>query len=210
MAGVIKWIKKSYKGLLPHFSTRNTVNEVSGRGVGLDVVAKSVAGLGGMIDIESRSGKGAKFSITIPLTLLIARALIVSESGRSFAIPFNAISENFILRSKEIKNVGEREVFNVRGNYIPLFRLRDVFRFTSAKDGLTPRDNKEYVIVVGLGEKRAGIVVKAIEGQREILLKPLSELLGSVPGIAGFTEIDTKRILPVIDVRDILERETNS
>lgn len=194
----------------PYFSTRDTVNEVSGRGVGLDVAAKNIASLGGMIDVESRSGKGAKFSITIPLTLLIARALIVSESGRSFAIPFNTISENFILKSKEIKRVGGREVFNVRGNYIPLFRLRDVFRFTSAKDGLTPRDNKEYVIVVGLGEKRAGIVVKSIEGQREILLKPLSELLGSVPGIAGFTEIDTKRILPVIDVRDILERETNS
>ena len=203
------------KGLIkllfqPYFSTRDTVNEVSGRGVGLDVAAKNIVSIGGMIDVESRSGKGAKFSITIPLTLLIARALIVSESGRSFAIPFNTISENFILKSKEIKRVGGREVFNVRGNYIPLFRLRDVFRFTSAKDGLTPRDNKEYVIVVGLGEKRAGIVVKSIEGQREILLKPLSELLGSVPGIAGFTEIDTKRILPVIDVRDILERETNS
>ena len=194
----------------PHFSTREIVNEVSGRGVGLDVVAKSVAGLGGMIDVDSRSGKGAKFSIIIPLTLLIARALIVSESGRGFAIPFNTISENFILKRKEIKSVGGREVFNVRGSYIPLFRLRDIFRFTSTKDGLPPGDNKEYVIVVGLGEKRAGIVVEAIEEQREILLKPLSELLGSVPGIAGFTEIDTKRILPVIDVRGILESEMNS
>lgn len=203
------------KGLMkflfqPHFTTREIASEVSGRGVGLDVVAKSVASLGGMIDVESRSGQGAKFSITVPLTLLIVRALIVSESGRSFAIPFNMISENFILKSKEIKSVGGREVFNVRGSYIPIFKLRDLFRFFNAGDGLSPGADKGYVVIVGLGEKRAGIVVTAIEGQREVLLKPLTELLGSVPGIAGFTEIDAKKILPVIDIRDILERETNS
>ena len=213
----------------PGFSTTKIANEVSGRGVGLDVVARHIASLGGMIDVETEGGKGTKFSITVPLTLLIAKALIVVDSKKCFAIPFNTISENFIVKNKDIKRINGKETFNVKGYFIPLVRLRDILsfateiklpllkgergglkgRFTLDKGcskGLTCEGEKQYVVVVGLGEKRAGIIVDDIEGQREILLKPLSELLGVVPGIAGFTEIDAKRILPVIDVGGILER----
>ena len=201
------------KGLIrflfqPGFSTSDTLNEVSGRGTGLDIVVRNIASLRGMMDVETKSGKGTKFSITIPLTLLIAKALIVKESGKSFAIPLNTISENCILKNKEIKRIGEGEVLNVRGHFIPLVRLCKVLRFSNENNegGRSCREGKQYVIVVGLGEKRAGLVVDAIEGQREVLLKPMSELLGVVPGIAGFTEIDAKKILPVIDVGGILDK----
>lgn len=190
------------------FSTSNTINEISGRGVGLDVAARNIASLGGMVDVETKSGKGTKFSITLPLTLLIAKALIVRESDRTFAIPFNSISENFILRGSDIKRVGRREVLNIRGHFIPLVRLQDILRFTdeTKNNVFYGKGEKRYVIVVGLAEKRAGIVVDAIKGQREILIKPLSELLGTVPGVSGFTEIDQKRILPVLDVGAIIEK----
>lgn len=218
----------------PGFSTNSSVNEVSGRGVGLDVVAKSIANLGGMIDVDTTKGKGTKFSITLPLTLLIARALIVSESSRSFAIPFNAISENLILKEQDIRKIRGREVFNTKGRFLPLVRLRDILKFPTeteiegslSEDRPSPlrgkgwgegrsseesrrrvcvRDDKKYVVVIGLGEKRVGIVVDEIEGQREILLKPLRGILSTVPGITGFTGVGARRILPVLDVGSILE-----
>jgi len=207
---------------LPGFSTSSSVNEISGRGVGLDVVAKNIAGLGGMIDVDTKWGKGTKFSISLPLTLLIERALIVTEANRCFAIPLNSISENFIISNKAIKKLGVNEVFNVRGHFIPLLRLGDIMRFnngTSAASrgclgGILNKEkiqrfykaDKKYVVMLGLAEKRVGIIVDAIHGQREILVKPVSELLGGIPCVAGFTEIDSKQILPVIDVGEVIEK----
>lgn len=192
----------------PGFSTTGRVSEISGRGVGLDVVAKNIASFGGIVDVETEKEKGTKFSIILPLTLLIAKALIVTESGRSFAIPFNSITESCRVCSRDIKKMGNREVFNVRGHWVPLIRLRDIFKFTNETKGDEDREanDKKYVVVIGLAERRAGIVVDAIKGQREILIKPLSELLGTVPGVTGFTEIDSTRILPVLDVGGIMER----
>jgi two-component system chemotaxis sensor kinase CheA len=190
----------------PGFSTSKTVNDVSGRGVGLDVVAKNIAHLSGMIDVDTRSEKGTKFRITLPLTLLIVRALIVSESGREFAIPFNSISENLILRDSNVKKIGGREVIDIRGNFMPLIRLKDILRF--AGEGLTEGGAKEkdkrYVVVIGVAEKRAGIVVDKIKGQREVLIKPLGKLLCNVSCVSGFAEIDAKKILPVLDPLKII------
>lgn len=199
----------------PGFSTSKTINEVSGRGVGLDVVAKNIACLGGIIDVETKSGQGTKFSITLPLTLLITKALIVMESDRSFAIPFNSISENLILREKDLKRMGGKEVFNLRGQCIPIVRLKEILEFNNKNnppflkgdmEGLSSKDDKKYLIVVGIAEKRAGIVVDSINGQRVILIKPMNELIGGLPGVSGFTEIGAKRILPVLDVGGIIGR----
>lgn len=216
----------------PGFSTRNDISQISGRGVGLDVVAKNIAALGGMIDIETNYGKGTKFSIVLPLTLLIAKALMVIESGRNYAIPFNYISEIIALKDNAIKKTGIKEVFNIRGHFIPVIRLKDALKFNqethnslmpvkgiesnnlSNKDRLPDevshplyrKASGQHVIVVGLAEKRAGIVVDKIKSQREILIKPLNELIGFVPGITGFTEIDSKSIVPVLDVGGIIEK----
>jgi len=222
----------------PGFSTTDRVSELSGRGVGLDVVARNIASLGGMVDVETEKGAGTKFSIILPLTLLITKALIVTELGRNFAIPFNFITENFKVYSRDIKRMREKEVFYIRGQWIPLIRLKEIFRFSNdptricstAKIEYSPSreigdrggagvslkrrygpddggyDNRQYIVVVGLAERRAGIVVDAIQGEREILIKPVSELLGTVPGVTGFTEIDSMRILPVLDVGWIIER----
>lgn len=200
----------------PGFSTRSDVDEVSGRGVGLDIVAKNIASLGGMIDVETTYGKGTKFSIILPLTLLIARALIVNDAGRNFAIPFNYISEILVLQDDAVKKTGIKEVFNLRGHFIPVIRLKETLVFTQSgqvppnptlvKGGRGDLQVKPYVIVVGIAEKRVGIVVDAIKSQREILIKPLNELLGTVPGITGFTEIDSMSVVPVLDVGGIIDK----
>lgn len=220
----------------PGFSTSIDVNEVSGRGVGLDVVAKNIAALGGMIDVETNPGRGTKFSIILPLTLLIARALIVNEDSRNFAIPFNYISEILVLKDDSIKKTGIKDVFNIRGHFIPVVRLKDALAFVYEASVSEPdpvpdmtgsywniRNNsdrylqneheilsrkkiKHYIIVVGLAEKRVGIVVDSIKSQREILIKPLNELLGDVPGISGFTEIDSNSVVPVLDVGGLIEK----
>jgi two-component system chemotaxis sensor kinase CheA len=194
-------------------------------------VAKNIAALGGMIDIETNYGKGTKFSIVLPLTLLIAKALMVIESGRNYAIPFNYISEIIVLKDNAIKKTGIKEVFNIRGHFIPVIRLKEVLKFNQETHGsLSPEgiesnnlSNKDrlpdelipplcrkaygqHVIVVGLAEKRVGIVVDKIKNQREILIKPLNELIGFVPGISGFTEIDSKSVVPVLDVGCIIEK----
>ncbi len=242
------------KFLFSHgFSTRSDINEVSGRGVGLDVVAKNIGALGGMIDVETNYGIETKFSIILPLTLLIARALIVNDYGRNYAIPFNYISEILVLKDDSIKKTGIKEVFSIRGHFIPIVRLKDALAFIQETDMsgaltkedenerdknvppivdtyvdrrgfLTPpegfsdeymqdkkelsyrKEPKQYVIVVGLAEKRLGIVVDSIKSQREILIKPVNELLGFVPGIAGFTEIDSNSVVPVLDVGGIIEK----
>lgn len=217
---------------MPGFSTKNDISEISGRGVGLDVVAKNIAALGGMIDIETNYGKGTKFSIILPLTLLIAKALMVIESGRNYAIPFNYISEIIALNDNAIKKTGIKEVFNIRGHFIPVVRLNEALKYNqeahsslspvkgiesnnlSNKDSLPDEVNPplcrkasgQHIIVVGLAEKRVGIVVDKIKSQREILIKPLNELIGFIPGITGFTEIDSKSVVPVIDVGGIMEK----
>ena len=186
----------------PGFSTKSTIDDVSGRGVGLDVVAKNMADLSGMIEVETVREKGTTFRITLPVTLLIVRALIVSESGREFAIPVNSISENLRLKEGDMIMIRDKESINLRGDCIPLIRLKDILKYTG-ENAVTVQNNK-YVIIAGLGVKKVGIIVDKIKGQREILIKPLGKFLKKIPCVIGFAEIDSKKVLPVIDVSRLI------
>ncbi len=157
-----------------------------------------------MIDIETVYSKGTTFRITLPITLLIVRALIVSESGREFAIPVNSISENFRLKECEIIMIRDKECINLRGDYLPLVRLKDVLKYPGGHvEGL---QKNKYVIIAGLAQKKMGIIVDKIYGQREILIKHPGRFLQEIQCIAGFAEIDAKKVVPVVDISGLADR----
>lgn len=189
---------------LPGFSTAEQVTEISGRGVGLDVVAKNIAKLSGLVDVETTLGRGTLFTITLPITLIIIKALIVRVGMETFAIPLNSVSESLMVSSKEIKTIERKEVVQLRDHTLSLVRLNDLFELGEGKAA----DDRLYVIVVGLAEKRIGLVVDAVEGQQEIVIKSLGGLLKDVPGISGATELGNRKTILVLDVASLIDEAT--
>jgi two-component system chemotaxis sensor kinase CheA len=184
---------------LPGFSTRKAVSELSGRGVGLDVVKTNLARLSGIIDIDSRPGAGTTFVLTLPLTLAIIRALVVEVSGRIWAVPLNSVLEIAQVRSDELRTIERREVFALRGQTVPFVRLSRVFGLPQV-----PLE-KHQVVVVGLAQQRVGLAVDQLLGQQDIVTKPLGGRLRKVPGVAGATDLGNRRTVLVLDVASVIE-----
>ncbi len=184
---------------IPGFSTSSEVSETSGRGIGLDVVKKTVTSLNGMIEIDSTPGRGTRFTIKLPLTLAIIQALMVEVSGELFAIPLTGVLESIKVDSDEIHEVSGREVILLRAGLLPICRLERFF-------GMKPQKSrkKEYIVVVGSGEKRGGIVVDRLVGQQEIVIKAHDDYLGELPGIAGGTVLGNGRISHILDIASLL------
>lgn len=191
---------------LPAFSTKEKASQVSGRGVGLDVVKTNVAKLGGMIDVETELGAGTRVTITLPITLAIIQALLVEVGSQLYAIPLNSILESNRIYRDQIRTVEKREVIHLRDTTLPLLRLADLFRL----DGKTTEESdKLYVVVVGLAEKRLGLVVDSLRGQQEVVIKSLGGVFHDVPGIAGATELGDKKAILVLDVGALIEEATH-
>ncbi|MDQ6801638.1 MAG: chemotaxis protein CheA [Acidobacteriota bacterium] len=186
----------------PGFSTAAEVSEISGRGVGLDVVKKNIQELKGSIEVISTIGQGTTFRIMLPITLAIIQALLVRASGQQFAIPLTSVEESLRIQAREIVTVESREVLALRNLTLPLVRLADAFGLGG--DGDTP-DKKLFVVVTRSGEKLAGVVVDAIIRQHEIVIKSIGERLKGTPGIAGATEVGKGEIVLVIDVASLIE-----
>jgi two-component system chemotaxis sensor kinase CheA len=184
---------------LPGLSTRDDVSEVSGRGVGMDVVKTNIARLGGVIDVQSERGIGTKMTLTLPVTLAIFRALLVKVHDQEFAVPLSAISEVLNLEGRT-RVVEGREVTTIRGATLPLCRLRQFFHLTTAAS-----EGREFVIVARVGERRLGLVVDSIAGQQDIVIKSLGRSLESVRGFSGATELGSQRVGLVLDVGAVLD-----
>lgn len=185
---------------LPGFTTSETVTEISGRGVGMDVVKRNVSRLSGMIDIETEPGEGTAFILTMPITLAIIKALIIKAGGRTFAVPLGSVLEILRVRPGQIETVENREVMAIRDETVPLLRLSDAFDLSCGD-----ADRMQFVILVGLAERRLGLVVDGLGGQQEIVIKPLGKRLAKTPGIAGATELGDKRVVLVLDVESLIE-----
>lgn len=185
----------------PGFSTAEAVTEISGRGVGLDVVARHIAKLNGLVEVHTELGRGTSFMLTLPITLVIIKALIVRVGGQMYAIPISAVSESVMAESRQVVTVGRRHVIQLRDHTLALLRLSELFNVAPAD---TP-DDRLYIIVVGLAEKRLGLVVDAIEGQQEIVIKPVGSMLQGIPGIAGATELGNRKTILVLDVGALVE-----
>ncbi|HEU0265421.1 MAG TPA: chemotaxis protein CheA, partial [Geobacterales bacterium] len=184
------------------FSTRSVVTETSGRGIGLDVVKKRVISLNGMLEIDSRLGEGTTFTIKLPLTLAIITALMVEVRGRTFAIPITTVQESVKVPVEEIHRVEDGEVLQLRDRIIPVFRLSSFF-------GLDGEDDQElaYVVIVGSNDRMGGIVVDRLRGQQEVVIKPMDDYLGDLPGISGGSVLGDGSIALILDIAAFIGRK---
>ncbi len=189
---------------LPGFSTREQPNELSGRGVGMDVVKTNIAKLSGLIDLSSTRGMGTTITITLPITLAILHALIIRAAGRTFAVPLNSVLESLTLEPREIRTIEGREMLTVRGQTLFLSRIDSVLGLGRAE----PAPARAFVVVVGVAQHRLGFVVDELVGQQDVVLKSLGPALGGVPGIAGATELGGQQIVLVLDVAALVEEAT--
>lgn len=187
---------------LPGFSTSKEVSEISGRGVGLDVVKTNIANLSGMIDVYSEEDKGARFTITLPITLAIIRALIIRVNERIYAVPLNSVLEIINVNVNRVRTIERREVIELRGATLPLLRLSNWFELGESMAG---EGGILYVVVVGLAQNRLGIVVDGVIGQQDIVIKSLGKSLSKVSGIAGATNLASQQTILVLDVGALIE-----
>jgi two-component system chemotaxis sensor kinase CheA len=185
---------------VPGFSTARQVTSLSGRGVGMDVVKNNIANLSGIIDLHSERGDGTRFELTLPVTLAIVRALVVAVAGRTYAVPLSSVLEIVELRAADVRTLSTREAISLRGATLPLVRLARFFDIPSPSAPEPP-----FVVVVGLAQERLGIAVDELVGQQDILVKPLGVQLQGIRGIAGATDLGTRRTVLVLDVGAIIE-----
>ncbi|MFW6273330.1 MAG: chemotaxis protein CheA [Halanaerobium sp.] len=187
----------------PGFSTASEVTDVSGRGVGMDIVRNTVKKLDGQISIESELGSGSSFMISLPLTLAITQALMVKITGDIFAIPINAVSETLTIESSNIKQVRGKDVIVLREKTIPLKSAAEIFGDGDFKALKKEKDNFSAVILKS-GERYIGLVVEELLNQQEIVIKSLGNYLQDTMYISGATIIGDGDVALIIDVRDII------
>lgn len=191
---------------LPGFSTSDKVSDISGRGVGMDVVKNNIAAVSGMVDIESQPGAGCRVTITLPITLAIIKALIITSAGRTYAIPITSVQETIMVERKDVLTVERKEVIQLRDATLPLLRLGRFFEIDGASDML----DSYYVVVVGVAEKRLGIVVDDLLGQQDIVIKSIGETFKGFKGISGAADLGDQRTILVLDVGGIINEATRS
>jgi two-component system chemotaxis sensor kinase CheA len=178
---------------LPGLTTSKQVTDLSGRGVGMDVVKTNILRMGGMISIASEEDIGTKITITLPITLAIIRALIVSLAGRTFALPITAVREAIPYVRGDVKTIQGREVISLRGETLAICDLARIFGFRDQ-----PRDGG-FVVVGAMGNRELGFVVDELHGQEDVIIKSLGQSLSSVRGFAGATDIGDQKVALVLD-----------
>lgn len=183
----------------PGFSTKSMVSEISGRGVGMNVVKEKLTSLGGFVDLETEVGKGTTFTLTIPITLAILKALIVRVGSQRFAIPLTSIAETLYIESKDMQTIEGRVVYNLRGEMLPMVSLESLFEIERDAADLS------FAVVVGYGDRRLGILVDELIGQHEVVIKSLGEYFKGLHGFAGAAEVGKYEVLLVIDVEYTIE-----
>jgi len=185
--------------LMPGFSTADKISDISGRGVGLDVVKTKIESLGGIIEIETERNAGSKFIIRLPLTLAIIQALLIMIGNEKYAIPLNNIKEITNIEKDKIRSVEGRDIVLYRGKTLPLVDLGDVLEV-----GERDRDKKDInVIVVKKGERDLGIIVDDLIGQQEIVIKSLGKYLKGINFVAGATILGNGSVALIIDTNSL-------
>lgn len=178
------------------FSTAKVVTNVSGRGVGMDVVKTNIEKLNGIIDVESELGQGTVFKLKIPLTLAIIQALIVGVQEEYYAIPLSSVVETVRINQDEVYMVEGRSVLRLRDEILTLVRLSDIFKV----DTVIKNSSEFYVVVIGLAENKIGVIVDYLVGQEEVVIKSLGYYLKGTEGIAGATVRGDGKITLIVDV----------
>ncbi len=187
----------------PGFSTAKEVTEVSGRGVGMDIVRNNIQRVGGIVDVESTPGKGTRFSIRLPLTLAIIRALLVRVNGQVYAIPLSSVLETLKIEPEMVQFIGMRPAIVLRGRTLPLISLKAHFYDEEFSARSCCGNEPMFVVVVGLGERQVGLVVSHLIGEQEIVIKSLSRYLGEISGVSGATILGDGRVALILEVADL-------
>ena len=195
--------KEAYELIfMPGFSTVEEVSDLSGRGVGMDVVANVINSLRGAIEVESALGVGTKITMKLPLTVAIIRTLMVGVNNRIFAIPLFSVVEIIKYRAQDIKDVGVYKSLMLRDEVYLFFHLNELFDIKS--------DNENrFVIIINIGEKNIAIAVDNLYGEEEIVIKPLGEMLKDVEGIAGATITGDGKVVLILDIKSLINDKRN-
>ena len=193
----LKYDRNELIGLLfkPSFSTTDKITDVSGRGVGLDVVKTKIESLGGSIEVETELGKGTKFIVRLPLTLAIIKALLITVSGEKYAIPLSSVNRIIKINHSEIKETYNQKVFLLQEKDVPLVWLKDRLGLEDSGD----KKGYETVVVIKKGDKPIGIVVDSYIGQQEIVIKSLGNYLEGIMEIAGATILGDGSVALILD-----------
>jgi two-component system chemotaxis sensor kinase CheA len=184
---------------MPAFSTAEKISDVSGRGVGLDVVKNKIEGLGGDVEVRSKLGEGTTFIVRLPLTLAIIQALMVKIESEMYAIPLNSIVTLEEILPEDIKYVHTKEVINLRGQVIPLVRLNEVLDIAPSEEKNETETDGLIVVIVKKGDKQAGLVIDQLLGQQEIVIKPLGKYIKVPKMISGATILGNGEVALIID-----------
>lgn len=188
---------------LPGFSTKSEISDISGRGVGMDVVKTKITQLNGTIQINSRLGEGSRIAIKVPLTLAIMPTLMVMLGHQTFALPLVSVNEIFHMDLTRTNVVDGREVVIVRDKALPVFYLK---RWLVGGESYCDKPDNGHVVIVSVGTQRVAFIVDQLIGQEEVVIKPLGKLLQGTPGMAGATITGDGRIALILDVPSMLKR----
>jgi two-component system chemotaxis sensor kinase CheA len=184
---------------LPGFSTAEQVSDVSGRGVGLDVVRTNISRMNGSLELDSEPGQGSRVTIKLPLTVPIIQALMVEVECATFAIPLASVVEAVKVTKEEIKSLNGQAVLNFRERILPLLDLGATFQIPNGRSG-----NECYVVVVTIGQQQFGVVVDRLGAQEEVVIKSLGEFLSNVKGVAGATITGDGKVVLIMDMADLM------
>ena len=184
---------------MPSFSMAKQISDISGRGVGLDVVKSNIEALGGDVEVRSKLGEGSKFIVRLPLTLAIIQALMVEIRDEKYAIALASIQTIEYISTTDIKYVESKEVIHIRGAVIPLIRMDRELDFEPVED-----DENLTVVIVQKGDKTAGLVIDNLIGQQEIVIKSLGEYISTTKLISGATILGDGEVALILDVNTLM------
>jgi len=185
----------------PGFSTADKVSDLSGRGVGLDVVKTKIESLGGVVEVKTSPGKGSIFTIRLPLTLAIIQALLVKVGDEKYAIPLNSIKEIITIQTAAIRKVESQEVVLYRNTTLPLLRMKKILNVPCSQEN--QEEENLIVVVVKKGDKTAGFIVDDLIGQQEIVIKSLGKFLSNIKAIAGATILGNGQVALIVDTNSL-------
>lgn len=185
----------------PGFSTADAITDISGRGVGMDVVLRNVQSMNGKVDISSEPGKGTRITISLPLTLAIMDGLSVSVGNEKFIIPLNSIIESLQPTAENLKTVNGKNVVNIRGDYLPIIPLYELFNM----DSFVKEPEKGVLILVDVDGEKAAVLVDALLDEHQVVIKSMEANYRKVDGTAGATILGDGRVALILDVKSLLQ-----
>jgi two-component system, chemotaxis family, sensor kinase CheA len=189
---------------LPGFSTAATITDISGRGVGMDVVRSNVRKLNGSVDVRSTVGKGSLFTLKLPLTLAIIDALLMRVRGQVFALPGTAVEETLLVPPEALSFLTRRRAINLRGEVLGVSRLRELLQFEVEGPSAEGTPAELPVVVISTGGRRMGLIVDSFMRRQEMVIKPLAPYLASLPGISGASIMGDGGVVLILDPAELM------